>query len=81
VTEHGIDPLRRALQTALRARRPLTEITLAASDGKLLADIHRNGEVVGQRTDGERLIVSARVDEALAGRLRRAGAEVRTRSA
>ena len=81
VTEHGLDPLRRALQTALRARRPMAEITLAASDGKLLADIHRNGEVVEQRTEGEQLIVRARVDEALAGRLRRAGAEVRTRSA
>ena len=76
VSEHGLDPLRRALQTAIRARRPLTEISLPASDGKLLAEIHRNGEVVEQRTDGDRLIVRARVDAALAGRLRRAGAEL-----
>jgi hypothetical protein len=42
----------------------------------LLAEIHRGGEVVDQRTDGDQLIIRARVDDALAGRLRRAGAEV-----
>jgi len=74
--EGGLEPLRRALGTALRARRPLTEIRLSPSDGKLLAEIHRNGEVLDQKMDGERLVVRARVDEALAGRLRQAGAEV-----
>src|SRR5690242_251674 len=74
--EGGLEPLRRALGTALRARRPLTEIRLPATDGKLLAEIHRGGEVVDQRTDGDQLIIRARVDEALAGRLRQAGAEV-----
>jgi len=76
VAEHGLEPLRRALQAAVRARRPLSEISLSASDGKLLAEIHRNGEVIDQRTEGEQLIVRARVDAALAGRLRRAGAKV-----
>jgi GTP-binding protein HflX len=76
VSEHGLEPLRRALQAAVRVRRPLTEISLPASDGKLLAEIHRHGEVIEQRTEGERLILRARVDAALAGRLRRAGADV-----
>lgn len=76
LAEHGLEPLRRALQAAVRARRPLAEISLSASDGKLLAEIHRNGEVIDQRTEGEQLIVRARVDAALAGRLRRAGAKV-----
>jgi GTP-binding protein HflX len=74
--EGGLEPLRRALGSAVRARRPLTEIRFSAGDGKLLAEIHRSGEVVDQRTDGDQLIIRARVDEALAGRLRRAGAEV-----
>jgi GTP-binding protein HflX len=74
--EGGLEPLRRALGTAIRARRPLAEIRLSAGDGKLLAEIHRSGEVVDQRTDGDQLVLRARVDEALAGRLRRAGAEV-----
>jgi GTP-binding protein HflX len=74
--EGGLEPLRRALGASIRARRPLTEIRLSAADGKMLAEIHRSGEVLDQRTDGEQLIIRARVDEALAGRLRRAGAQV-----
>src|SRR3954465_13040052 len=74
--EGGLEPLRRALGTAIRARRPLAEIRFSASDGKLLAEIHRSGEVIDQRTIGDQLVLRARVDEALAGRLRRAGAEV-----
>jgi GTPase len=76
VSEGGLEPLRRALASAIRARRPLSEIRMSPSDGKLLAEIHREGDVVGQRMEGERLLVEARVDEALAGRLRRAGADV-----
>ena len=77
VTEDGLEPLKRSLVSAIRARRPLSEIRMSPSDGKLLAEIHRSGEVVDQRMDGDRLLVTARVDEALAGRLRRAGADVR----
>jgi GTP-binding protein HflX len=76
VSEQGTDPLRRALQNAMRIRRPLAEIHLSSSDGKLLAEIHEYGEVIDQRTVGERLVLRARVGERLAGRLRRAGAIV-----
>ena len=75
-SDEGLEPLRRALSGALRARRPLTEIRFSSADGRLLAEIHRNGEVLDQRTVGDRLVIRARVDEALAGRLRSAGAEV-----
>ena len=74
--EHGVDPLKRALQTHMRARRPLAEIHLSHSDGKLLSEIHEYGEVLDQRTVGEHLVLRARVGERLAGRLRRAGAIV-----
>ena len=80
VSEGGLDPLRRALGGAVRARRPLAEIRLSPGDGKLLAEIHRKGEVLDQRMDGDRLVIRARVDEALAGRLRQAGAEVVSRN-
>ncbi|HEX4683313.1 MAG TPA: GTPase HflX [Gemmatimonadaceae bacterium] len=76
VADGGLDPLRRALASAIRARRPLTTIRMSPADGKLLAEIHRDGEVLEQRMEGDRLLVEARVDEALAGRLRRAGADV-----
>jgi GTP-binding protein HflX len=76
VAEGGLEPLRRALTTAIRQRRPVTEIRMSPSDGKLLAEIHRGGEVLEQKMDGDRLLVRARVNDALAGRLRHAGAEV-----
>jgi GTP-binding protein HflX len=76
VQEHGADPLRRALLVHTRARRPLAEIHLSHSDGKLLAEIHQYGEVLDQRTIGDELVLRARVGERLAGRLRRAGAVV-----
>jgi GTPase len=76
VTEGGLEPLRRVLAGSIRTRRPLRNIFLSPSDGKLLAEIHREGEVIDQRMEGERLLVEARVDDALAGRLVRAGAEV-----
>lgn len=74
--EGGLEPLRRALQAAVRQRRPLSDIHLSSADGKLLATIHRDGEVIEQRAEGDRLVVRARVDEALAGRLKSAGADV-----
>jgi GTP-binding protein HflX len=79
VHDGGLEPLRRALGAAVRARRPLTEIRFPATAGKLLAEIHRGAEVIDQRTDGEDMVIRARVDEALAGRLRRAGAQVSDR--
>ena len=76
VAEGGLEPLRRALTTASRQRKPVTEIRLSPADGKWLAEIHRNGEVIEQKMEGDLLLVRARVDDALAGRLRHAGAEV-----
>jgi 50S ribosomal subunit-associated GTPase HflX len=76
VTPEGTDPLRRALQGAMRQRRPLAQIHLSHSDGKLLAEIHQYGEVLDQRTIGDEMVVRARVGEKLEGRLRRAGARV-----
>jgi GTPase len=75
----GLEPLRRALTAAVRSRRPEAEIELPASDGRLLAELHRGAEVIEQRIVEDRLVLRARVDEALAGRLRRGGARVTTR--
>ena len=80
-SESGLEPLRRALLVQTRALRPVSEIRIGAGEGRLLAEIHRLGEVVEQRTDGADLVVRARIDDALAGRLRRAGARVDTASA
>jgi GTP-binding protein HflX len=76
VTDDGLEPLKRSLVAMLRARRPVARIWMSPGDGRLLAEVHRDGEVLDQRMDGDRLLLEARVDEALVGRLRRAGAEV-----
>jgi GTP-binding protein HflX len=76
VADGGLEPLKRALLAHARLRRPLSEIRLPLSDGKLLAEIHREAEVLEQRHDEDELVITARVDEALAGKLRNQGARV-----
>jgi GTP-binding protein HflX len=76
VTDGGLDPLQRALLSAVRIRRPVTEVRLPVTDGRLLAEIHREAEVLDQRHEGEQLILHARMDAALAGRLESAGAVI-----
>ncbi len=76
VEEGGLEPLRRALTAALRARSSVAEVRIGSGDGRLLAELHRGAEVIDQRMDGEEIVLRARVDEALAGRLRRGGARV-----
>jgi GTP-binding protein HflX len=76
VVEGGLEPLRRALSAMIRAKRPMASISLSPADGKLIAEIHRQGEVLDQRMEGDRLVIRARIDAALAGRLERAGAIV-----
>jgi GTPase len=76
VVEGGLEPLKRVLEGSIRSRRTLSQIRMSPRDGKLLAEIHRAGQVQDQRMEGEMLIVEARIDDVLAGRIRRAGAEI-----
>jgi GTP-binding protein HflX len=76
-TEGGLEPLRRALRGVMRARRPVAEVWLSPADGRLLAEIHAQGEVLEQRTEGEQMVIRARLPERLRGRLEQAGADVR----
>jgi len=72
----GLDPLRIALGEWVRAQRPLMRVDLPSGDGKLLAELHREAEIVAVRTEGDHVVVDARLDAELAGRLRRAGAHL-----
>ena len=69
----GLEPLRRALLGAVREQRPISEVRIPASAGKLLAEIHRTAEVLGQGHDGDELVVTARMSTELANRLRSEG--------
>ena len=79
VREGGLEPLRRALSAAARKGMEVAEIRLRADDGKLLAEIYRTGSVLSQRTDDGEIVLCARVDEQLLGRITRAGAIVEYR--
>ncbi len=72
----GLETLRSALLEAMKNQRPLFEIRIPASEGRLMAEIHRDGEVVDQSTDEDTLIIRARLDDRTMGRLRQAGARL-----
>ena len=67
--EGGLDALRRALLRRLRAERRVVDLRVPISDGRLLAELHRNGDVLAQRTDGDEMIVSVRLTPEALGRL------------
>ncbi len=72
----GLDPLREALREGIRRKRPVLEIRIPHANGRLLAEVHREGEVLDQRADDDVMIVRARLDEKAIGRLRHAGARI-----
>ena len=71
--EGGLEPLRRSLLAAVRRRRPLVEVRIPAGDGKLLAELHREAEIVEQSYDGDIVVMSVHAEPALLGRLRERG--------
>ena len=57
--------------------RPVAELRIPVANGRLLAEIHRIGEVLEQRSEGEEMVLRARLDTTSLGRLSRAGAVVK----
>ncbi|HNV75092.1 MAG TPA: GTPase HflX [Gemmatimonadaceae bacterium] len=76
VAPGGLDPLREVLRERVRQFKPMVELRLGHGDGKLLAELHRTGEVLAQRHTEEGMFVQVRLDEAALGRALRAGASV-----
>lgn len=68
-SEEGLEPLKRALLRRLRAERQIVELRVPVTDGRLLAELHRSGDVLAQRAEGEELIVSVRLTAEALGRL------------
>jgi 50S ribosomal subunit-associated GTPase HflX len=72
----GVEALRVALRTSAQALRPVARIRVPLADGKLLAALHRDSEVMGEiQADGV-VEVTARVEAWLLGKLRRDGIAV-----
>jgi GTP-binding protein HflX len=77
LAEGGLDVLRTALLDSLRNQRPILEVRVPAANGKLLAEIHRDGEVLDQQTDEDVIVIRARLDERTIGRIRQSGSRIR----
>ena len=72
----GVEALQTALRTSAQALRPIAHIRIPVGDGKLLAALHRDAEVMEQHQDDGAVVVTARVEARLLGRLRREGVGV-----
>lgn len=77
VSEGGVEPLKRSLLAAARKDRILVEIRLENTQGKLLAEVHRFGEVLEQKSENGQVVVKARIGAATSGRLEREGVSVK----
>lgn len=66
----GIEPLRELLRARIREANPEVSISLPASRGGLLAEIYRDGEVLGRDDEGSEVTVRARLPASTLGRLR-----------
>jgi GTP-binding protein HflX len=73
---HSIDALRAVLRSSAQSLRPLVQVHVPLADGRLLAELHRESQVMGQRQVDGVVLVTARVEAKLLGRLRRDGVEV-----
>jgi GTP-binding protein HflX len=78
ITDGGLEPLKRALLARVREVRPVVDVRVPASAGRILAELHRTGEVIDERVDGDEMVVRARLDAAHVGRLRSGGTSVTT---
>jgi GTPase len=76
LAEGGLEPLMRSLVARVRTMRPIAEVRIPAGDGRLLAELHRESEVIDQRNEDSVLVLHVRATEALIGRLKRSGATV-----
>jgi GTP-binding protein HflX len=72
----GVDDLLRALRTSAQALRPVAEIRVPVANGKLLATLHRDAEILEQTQTNGVVTLRARIEARLLGRLRQEGVEV-----
>ena len=71
----GMTELRETLLSRIQRTRPVVQLRVPAANGKLLAEIHRDGDVIETNSDpatGDTLL-SVRINSALRGRLEREG--------
>ncbi|MGD1011029.1 MAG: GTPase HflX [Acidimicrobiales bacterium] len=63
LTGRGVPELLRAMAEQLRQTDHLVDLAVPVSRGDVVAAIHREGEVLGERYEGEQVFVTARLGE------------------
>ena len=76
IPHSGVEALRLALRTSAQALRPIAEIRVPVANGKLLATLHRDAEILHQEQTNGVVTLRARIEARLLGRLRQEGVEV-----
>lgn len=68
-----LEPLRAELHDRIRARMRKVSVEMSAGEGKALATLYEEGEVLSSSQDGTTVTVVAKASPALIGRLRSRG--------
>jgi GTP-binding protein HflX len=76
IGDGALPPLRQALLDRAKAGTTVAEIRVASTEGKLLSDIHREAEVLGQRGDGLDMILRVRLSPRFLRQLKKRGVAV-----
>jgi GTP-binding protein HflX len=76
----GLEALKARLRSIERAGRVTARVRVPASEGALLAELYRMGEVMRREPDGSTLDVTVRLESWQVNRLREAGLAVEVRS-
>ena len=63
LTGEGVDALGRTISERLSVGSRVHSARVAASDGAAIAWLHRHGEVLAQREDGEHIEIDVRMSE------------------
>jgi GTP-binding protein HflX len=74
---HSLSRIREAMKARLRSGLRRLLVSIPAADGETMAVLHREGEVMTQRSNGSRVEMEVRIPESLVGRLeQRTGIEI-----
>lgn len=72
----ALEPLRDLLLDRLRELRPEVQLTIASTQGALLAEVYRDAEVLSREDLGTEVVLRARVPKSTLGRLKSRGVKV-----
>ena len=69
----GLEEVARAIAAFVESREEILEVAVPVGDGKMVASIYENGEVISRREADGHLVLTVRAPVAEAGRLRKLG--------